>query len=78
MELGMCWESDVGDYLVDLSGVAVEKEEEKKVCKMGGKHCVGHSVLNMNVTGVSTIGDFTTLVPVTSSPKLLAEKELSF
>nr|GEV59424.1 retrovirus-related Pol polyprotein from transposon TNT 1-94 [Tanacetum cinerariifolium] len=66
MELGMCWESDVGDYPVDFSCVAVEKEEEKKVCKMGGKHCAGHSVLNMNVTGVSTIGDFTTLVPVVS------------
>nr|GEW01032.1 hypothetical protein [Tanacetum cinerariifolium] len=37
---------------------------EKGVGKKGEKHCVGHSVLNMNVTGVSTNGDFTTLVPV--------------
>nr|GEX38569.1 putative reverse transcriptase domain-containing protein [Tanacetum cinerariifolium] len=41
-----------------------EKMAKKGVGKKGGKHCAGHSVLNMNVTGVSTIGDFTTLVPV--------------
>nr|GEX40099.1 hypothetical protein [Tanacetum cinerariifolium] len=33
-----------------FEGVAVEKEEEKKCVKMGGKHCVGHSVLNTSVT----------------------------
>nr|GEX65046.1 hypothetical protein [Tanacetum cinerariifolium] len=43
-----------------------EKMAEKGVRKKGEKHCAGHSVLNMNVTGVSTIGDFTTLVPVVS------------
>nr|GEU76893.1 hypothetical protein [Tanacetum cinerariifolium] len=43
-----------------------EKMAEKGVGKMGGKHCAGHNVLNMNVTRVSTFGDFTTLVPVVS------------
>nr|GEY89506.1 hypothetical protein [Tanacetum cinerariifolium] len=38
-----------------------EKMAKKGVGKKGGKHCAGHSVLNMNVTGVSTIGDFTGL-----------------
>nr|GFB66340.1 hypothetical protein [Tanacetum cinerariifolium] len=43
-----------------------EKMAEKGAGKKGGKHCDGHSVLNMNVTGVSTTGDFTTLVHVVS------------
>nr|GEV87861.1 hypothetical protein [Tanacetum cinerariifolium] len=67
-------EKEKGDCLswgemVEVMGSRVvmemgEKMAEKGVGKKGGKHCAGHSVLNMNVTGVSTIGDFTTLVPV--------------
>nr|GEZ19833.1 hypothetical protein [Tanacetum cinerariifolium] len=41
-----------------------EKMAEKGVGKKGGKHCAGYNVLNMNVTGVTTIVDFTTLVHV--------------
>nr|GEY46663.1 hypothetical protein [Tanacetum cinerariifolium] len=55
--------------VVEVQGSCVvmemgEKMAEKGVGKKGEKHCAGHSVLNMNVTGVSTIGDFTTLVHV--------------
>nr|GFA11302.1 hypothetical protein [Tanacetum cinerariifolium] len=52
MVLGLCVKV-MGSRVVMEMG---EKMAEKGVGKKGGKHYAGHSVLNTNVTWVSTIG----------------------
>nr|GEW29552.1 hypothetical protein [Tanacetum cinerariifolium] len=43
------------DYPMDFCGSCCGKRGVKRCAKMDGKHCAGHSVLNLNVTGSPVI-----------------------